>query len=126
MHAKGARIDELPSLWDGFARLVRPGLGLSAFGANVMNLPPDYATKSHDESASGQEELYVALDGSGWVGIGDGGENRIELDRERCVFVEPQTSRKLARGPDGMRVLIVGATPGQPYEAQAWSSGEAS
>jgi hypothetical protein len=48
MDAKGARIDELPSLWDGFARLVRPGLGLSAFGANVMNLPPDYATKSHD------------------------------------------------------------------------------
>jgi len=63
MHAKGARIDELPSLWDGFARLVRPGLDLSAFGANVMNLPPDYSTKSHDESGSGQEELYVRLAG---------------------------------------------------------------
>ena len=27
--SQGARIDELPALWDGFARLVRPGLGLS-------------------------------------------------------------------------------------------------
>ena len=36
----GRRYDEMPSLWDGFANLVRPGLGLTAFGANVMNLPP--------------------------------------------------------------------------------------
>ena len=73
MHARGARIDELPALWDGFARLVRPGLGLSAFGANVMNLPPDYATKSHDESSSGQEELYVCLAGSGAVVLDEDG-----------------------------------------------------
>jgi hypothetical protein len=26
-------IDELPELWDGFARLVRAGLDITAFGA---------------------------------------------------------------------------------------------
>ena len=62
-------LDELPSLWDGFARLVRPGLEITAFGANIMNLPPDYSTKSHDESESGQQELYVALQGSGSVDV---------------------------------------------------------
>jgi uncharacterized cupin superfamily protein len=120
--ARGAAIDELPDLWDGFARLVRPGLGLSAFGANVMNLPPDYATKSHDESESGQEELYVRLDGSGWVVLDDG--ERLALDADHIVAVGPQTARTLTSGPDGLRVLIVGATPGAAYEAPDWSSGE--
>ena len=119
----GARYDEMPTLWDGFAHLVRPGLGLTAFGANVMNLPPDYETKAHDESASGQEELYVALEGSGAVLIGDERE-RVALDPDRAVRVSPATSRILASGPGGMRVLIIGGVPGQAYVAPEWSSGE--
>jgi len=121
MHAKGARIDELPSLWDGFARLVRPGLGLSAFGANVMNLPPDYSTKSHDESGSGQEELYVCLAGSGAVVLDQEG-TEMALDAEQLAAVGPGVSRTLRSGPDGLRVLIIGGTPGQAYEPPDWSS----
>jgi uncharacterized cupin superfamily protein len=117
----GLRYDEMPSLWDGFAHLVRPGLGLSAFGANVMNLPPDYETKAHDESESGQEELYVGLAGAGAVVIG---EERLALDPESAVRVAPGTSRVLASGPDGLRVLIIGGVPGEPYVAPEWSSGE--
>lgn len=121
MHAKGARIDELPSLWDGFARLVRPGLGLSAFGANVMNMPPDYSTKSHDESASGQEELYVCLAGSGAVVLdGDGAE--LPLDADRLAAVGPGVARTLRSGSDGLRVLIIGGVPGKAYEPPDWSS----
>ena len=60
----GARYDEMPSLWDGFANLVRPGLGLTAFGANVMNLPPDYETKAKAESAE-EPELYTLRDKTG-------------------------------------------------------------
>ncbi len=117
------RYDEMPSLWDGFAHLVRPGLGLSAFGANVMNMPPDYETKAHDESGSGQEELYVALAGSGAVLIGEDRE-RVALDPESAVRIAPETSRVLASGADGMRVLIIGGIPGQAYVAPEWSSGE--
>jgi uncharacterized cupin superfamily protein len=120
--AKGAAIDELPSLWDGFARLVRPGLGLSAFGANVMNLPADYSTKSHNEAETGQEELYVGLEGSGWVVLDDGGE-RLVLDSEHVVAVGAATSRTLTSGPEGLRVLIIGGTPGQAYVPPDWSSG---
>jgi hypothetical protein len=119
----GKRYDEMPTLWDGFANLVRPGLGLTAFGANVMNLPPDYETKAHDESGSGQEELYVALEGSGAVLIGEERE-RVPLDPDRAVRVAPATSRILASGPGGMRVLIIGGVPGQAYVAPEWSSGE--
>ena len=113
--ARGSAIDALPDKWDGFMRMVRPGLGITAFGANIMNLPPDYTTRSHDESGSGQEELYVRLAGAGWIVLEDGGE-RLPLDEEHLVAVGPGTSRALASGPDGLRVLIVGSAPGRAYE----------
>jgi uncharacterized cupin superfamily protein len=119
----GMRYDEMPELWDGFARLVRPALGLGAFGANVMNLPPNYETKAHDERESGQEELYVALAGSGAVLCGEARE-RLGLDPESAVRVGPEASRALTSGPDGMRVLIIGGIPGQAYVAPEWSSGD--
>src|SRR5205814_8806011 len=94
-------IDELPTLWDGFAKLVRAGLDISAFGANIMDLPSDYSTTSHDESESGQQELYVALSGSGSVEI-DG--TRLPLDADHLVRVDAGMPRVLSSGPNGLRV----------------------
>ena len=111
-------IDELPQLWDGFAKLVRTGLDITAFGVQIMDLPPDYATKSHDESDSGQQELYVALRGSGAVVCGD---DSLPLDDEHLVRVDAGVDRVLTSGPDGLRVLCVGSTPGAPYSAPEWT-----
>ncbi len=112
-------IDELPTLWDGFAKLVRAGLGIAAFGANIMDLPPDYSTASHDEAESGQQELYVALRGSGSVDI-DG--LRVPLDPDHLVRVDAAAARALSSGPDGLRVLCIGGVPGGVYEPPEWSS----
>src|SRR3954447_24235313 len=117
--ASGSAIDALPDMWDGFMRMVRPGLGITAFGANIMNLPPDYSTKSHDEGESGQQELYVALQGAGTVDV-DG--ERLPLDAEHLVRVDAGTARVLSSGSEGMRVLCVGGIPGGVYEPPAWSS----
>ena len=114
-------IEDLPTLWDGFAKLVRPGLDIRAFGANIMDLPPDYSTKSHDESESGQQELYVALRGAGSVDI-DGTAH--PLDADHLVKVDPETARVLSSGPEGLRVLCVGGVPGGVYEPPEWSSGD--
>ena len=112
-------IDELPTLWDGFAKLVRAGLDITAFGANIMDLPPDYSTASHDEAETGQQELYVALRGSGSVDIEDA---RLPLDADHLVRVDAWTARRLTSGPNGLRVLCIGGTPGGAYEPQEWSS----
>lgn len=112
-------IDELPTLWDGFAKLVRAGLDINAFGANIMDLPPDYSTASHDEADSGQQELYVALRGSGTVDVED---ERLPLTADHLVRIDAGTARVLTSGPEGLRVLCIGGIPGAAYEAQDWSS----
>ena len=119
--AMGSAIDDLPDMWDGFMRMVRSGLGLSAFGVNIMNLLLDYTTRSHDESGSGQEELYVRLAGAGWIVLDDSGE-RLALDEEHVAAVGPGTARSLSSGPAGLRVLCVGAKPGAAYEPVDYGS----
>ena len=111
-------IDDLPQIWDGFAKLVRAGLDISAFGVQIMDLPPDYTTASHDESDTGQQELYVALRGSGAVVAG---EARLALDPEHLVRVDAGVDRVLTSGPAGLRVLCVGGVPGAPYVAPEWT-----
>jgi mannose-6-phosphate isomerase-like protein (cupin superfamily) len=113
-------VDELPELWDGFARLVRAGLGITAFGVQIMELPPDYTTEAHDEAYTGQQELYVALRGAGAVVIGD---ERLTLDPEHLVRVDAGVDRVLTSGADGVRVLCVGGVPGAPYEPPDWTAG---
>jgi uncharacterized cupin superfamily protein len=113
-----AAIDELPALWDGFARLAGAGLDVTAFGVNVMELPPDYATEAHDEADTGQQELYVALRGAGAVVV-DGAP--LPLDAGHLVKVDAGTSRLLSSGPDGLRVLCVGGVPGGAYERPPWA-----
>jgi hypothetical protein len=115
-----AAIDDLPTLWDGFAKLVRTGLDITAFGVQIMDLPPNYETGSHDEADTGQQELYVALRGSGAVVAG---ERRLPLDGEHLVRVDAGTDRVLTSGPEGLRVLCVGGVPGEAYAAPDWTAG---
>jgi len=120
-----SRIDDLPSLWDGMCKLVRSGLGLTAFGVNVLDIGPDYITTDHTESESGQEELYLVLRGSATMLVGpEGAEERVELAPGEVVArVAPEARRLFQTGSEGARLLIVGGTPGAAYQAQDWSSG---
>jgi hypothetical protein len=104
-------IDELPELWDGFARLVRAGLGITAFGAQIMQLPPDYTTESHDETDTGQQELYVALAGAGAVVIGD---ERLPLDPDHLVRVDAGTGRILTADPTASASYASAPPPAVP------------
>ena len=117
-----AKIDDLPALFDGLMKLARSELGITAFGVQVLDLPPSYSTQAHDETATGQEELYVALRGSGAVVV-DGYAGNL-LAPDTLVVVPPECERTLQSGPEGLRVLVVGGTPGAAYAPPAWTETE--
>jgi mannose-6-phosphate isomerase-like protein (cupin superfamily) len=119
---RSVSIDELPSLFDGVIKLARAELGIRGFGVQVIDLPPSYTTDSHDERATGQQELYVALDGDGSVVLD--GSDPLALEPGRLVVVPPEESRVLRSGEQGVRVLVIGGTPGVAYEPPAWTEPE--
>jgi hypothetical protein len=94
---------------------VREHLGIHAYGVNAYT-PSENGTliSEHDESGSGQEELYIVLDGKATFEI-DG--ETVEAPAGTFVFAPPQSRRK-ATG-DGT-ILAVGATPGEAYQALDW------
>jgi hypothetical protein len=94
---------------------VREHLGIQAFGVNAYT-PGEDGTLigEHDETASGQEELYIVLDGKATFEI-DG--ETVDAPAGTFVSVQPGSRRK-ATG-DGT-VLALGATPGEAYEALDW------
>jgi mannose-6-phosphate isomerase-like protein (cupin superfamily) len=97
----------------GFVK-ARGELGVTSFGMQVIQLPPGYEDYPlHDHAESGQEEVFLALKGSGWMDVE--GE-RVELEPEVFVRVGPEPKRKVFAGPDGLRMLALGGTPGAAYE----------
>ncbi len=61
----------------------------------------------------GQEEVYIALRGSGTLEA-DG--ERYPIDQDHIARVGPTVKRKIVPGPEGIRLLALGATPGQPHD----------
>jgi mannose-6-phosphate isomerase-like protein (cupin superfamily) len=127
-----ARVDEIEAI-EGFFEGIKfhkaaAGLGVSSFGISIIDLAPgadEYP--EHDHSAAGiggqmfakrpqqlgQEEVYVALRGSGIVEA-DG--ERYPIDADHVIRVGPAVKRKVRPGPDGLRLLALGATPGEAYD----------
>jgi mannose-6-phosphate isomerase-like protein (cupin superfamily) len=108
------RLDEMESIFHGSFRRAGAELGVESFGLQIFDMPPEADQyPEHDHTSDGQEEVYIALSGSGEIEI-DG--ERTPLDTERCVRVSPGAKRKLYAGPQGMRVLALGGVPGAVYE----------
>lgn len=107
-------IDEMEAIWGGGFKRARASVGATAFGMSVSDLPPDFErVPPHVHTFDGQEELYTALSGSGWLEIN--GE-RVPLDTETAIRVGPTATRRPISGSDGLRMLIVGGMPGKAYE----------
>ena len=94
---------------------VREHLGIHAFGVNAFRPAEDgLLVNEHDEAGSGQEELYIVLDGT--VTFELDGET-VDASAGTYLFVRPEVRRK-ATG-DGT-VLVFGAKPGEAYQAIDW------
>ena len=108
-----ARLDEIERR--GSFIPVREHLGIHSFGINARTVGEDGTLiNEHDEAAGGQEEVYVILDGTATFEV-DG--QTFEAPPGTFVSVQPGVKRK-ATGD--ATVLIIGGTPGQPYQALDW------
>lgn len=108
------KIDEMEAVFRGAFKRARAELGVESFGLQVIDLPPSYENyPEHDHAEDGQEEVFVALRGSGEIEIA--GE-RYPLDADHLARVASGTMRKVWPGPDGLRILVIGGTPGAVYE----------
>jgi hypothetical protein len=108
-----ARLDEIERR--GRDIPVREHLGIHSFGVNAFTPSEDGTLiNEHDEAGSGQEELYIVLDGKATFEV-DG--ETFDAPPGTFVFVGPEARRK-ATG-DGT-ILALGATPGEAYQAIDW------
>ena len=113
------QINEMEAAFGGGMKKARAELGVQAFGMQVIDLPPNYADyPEHDHGEDGQEEVYSVMQGSGELDVE--GE-RIPLTPDVLVRVGPGTKRKVFSGPDGLRLLALGGTPGSAYEVREFT-----
>jgi mannose-6-phosphate isomerase-like protein (cupin superfamily) len=109
------KIDDMEAVIAGSFKRARAELGVESFGFQVMDLPANLEIyPEHDHAEDGQEEVYIALRGSGEVEIE--GE-RHSIDPETMIMVGPGVKRKVWTGDEPMRLLAIGGIPGKPYEA---------
>jgi mannose-6-phosphate isomerase-like protein (cupin superfamily) len=98
-------IDELG---DETFRKVRRALGITAFGANALVIPPGAVGRPHYHEQ--QDELYFVHRGRAVFDLPD---ESVELGPGGLIHVEARTPRRVTNpGPDELVVLVVGAKDG--------------
>jgi quercetin dioxygenase-like cupin family protein len=104
----GYAVANLSDLGEGYGfRKIRKGLGVTAFGANAIVLPPSYETGSHLHEE--QEELYFLHSGQIEIEFGDGSKH--ELEPGGLAWVDAPTIRKvrnLSDSEDAVYVVVGG------------------
>jgi hypothetical protein len=117
------RIDEMETFYDGMVTRARAELGVTSWGMQVFSFPPGfdgYPNHNHADGAvdPGQEELYVPLAGSATLHL-DGEEHPLEPGVWARVGIAQL--RRLVPGPEGIRLIVIGGTPGKAFVPPAWT-----
>jgi quercetin dioxygenase-like cupin family protein len=99
--------------------LARKSLDAGAFGFNVVDIAPGGELPAHDESESGQEEVFVVLEGEGTIVAGD--DEHPAPAGTFCRYA-PATTRTVRNKSDAMiRVLLIGVPGNSGYEPLEWA-----
>jgi hypothetical protein len=117
-----AAIDDMEAIHGGAARRARATLGVSAWGMQVLTLPPnweDYPEHNHDANAfdPNQEEVYIPVTGSATL-VAD--EDRFDLVPGVMARVGPEQKRRVLPGSEGIRMIVLGGRPGA-FDPPAWT-----
>jgi hypothetical protein len=118
-------ISDLPAVSDGGTDdpiwyPVQHALGIDAFGVNVFvaRRAGQVLVEEHDEQESGQQELYLVLEGSAVFEL-DGEEVRLERGHALAVS-DPRVGRRGTADAAGTTLLVVGSADG-PFSS-TWNA----
>ena len=104
---------------DSTWRLARKALGTSAFGFNLVEIDPGGQIPEHDESGSGQVELYAILEGEAVMRL-DGEEHAAPAGT--FASIEPPAKRTiLNRSEAPVTALLIGVDPSGGYQPASWA-----
>jgi quercetin dioxygenase-like cupin family protein len=104
---------------DATWRLARRALGESAFGFNLVEIAPGGEIPEHDETESGQHELFIVLEGEATMWLG--GEEH-PAPAGTFAAIEPPVSRTiLNRSGAPVTALLIGVSPDGGYSPPSWA-----
>ena len=121
---EGYSVSSIDRLGEGYGfRKIRTPMGITAFGANSVVLPPDYPTRNHFHDE--QEELYFVHKGAIEFAFGDGTTHRVE--EGGLVWAAPHTIRQLRSvgDQDAVYVAVGGKNGYVPRDGRPASGGDA-
>jgi hypothetical protein len=95
-------------------------LGIDTFGANVFvaRHADQVLVEEHDERKSGQQELYLIVDGSASFEL-DGEKTRVDRG-DALAVTDPSVRRRASALTAGTTLLVVGSANG-PFES-SWNA----
>jgi len=110
-------VDAIPKVLGGEAHdpdwhPVQHFFGLTTFGANVFIAirGDETLVAEHDEQASGQQELYVVLDGAAAFKLS--GDHVHAVRGTAIAITDPTVTRSAVAVAPGTALLVVGASDG--------------
>lgn len=99
--------------------LARKALGTASFGFNLVEIGPGGQIPEHEETGSGQDEVYVILEGEAVFRIG--GEEH-PAPAGTFASIDPPVSRTiLNRSGAPVTALLIGVQPEGGYEPISWA-----
>ena len=97
--------------------LIRRPLDLQAFGMNIVEIGPGGQIPEHDETASGEVEVYAILDGEGKFRL-DGEDH--EAPAGTFVRMDPPVKRTIVNDSGApLTALLIGAPADSGYAPMA-------
>lgn len=99
--------------------LARKALGTDAFGYNLVEIAPGGQIPEHDESGSGQVELYLILEGEATMRL-DGEDHPAPAGT--FASIEPAATRTILNRSDApVTAMLIGVQPEGGYEPMSWA-----
>jgi quercetin dioxygenase-like cupin family protein len=99
--------------------LARRSLGVENFGINLVKIPAGGSIVAHDETESGQIEVYGILEGEGVFEI-EGSEHAAPAGT--WVRLDPEVKRNILNRSDApLTAILIGVPRDTGYEAPGWA-----